>query len=105
MIQFSTSSVIIQAEISTAQHLETCRDLILNFYLPQVNITELFLPNVEELVKQFQARIKSSPIADIGTGQGDSDKGSAVLTIIQDPEFRRNMSTVDLELAVRYYSV
>ena len=36
-------------------------------------------------------------------GEGDSD--SAVLKIIQDPEYRRNMSTVDLELAVRYYSL
>ena len=75
--------------------------MILNFYLPQVNIPELFLPNVEELVKQFEARIKCSPIPDIGAG----DSGSGVLKIIQDPEFRRNMSTVDLELAVRYYSV
>ena len=74
--------------------------MILNFYLPQVNITELFLPNVEELVKQFEAKIKSSPIADMATGDGGSDSG--VLKIIQDPEFRRNMSTVDLELAVRY---
>ena len=77
--------------------------MILNFYLPQVNIPELFLPNVEELVKQFEARVKCSPIPDIGAGDGDC--GSGVLKIIQDPEFRRNMSTVDLELAVRYYSV
>ena len=90
-----------QGEISTAEHLETCRDLILNFYLPQVNIPELFLPNVEELVKQFEARIKCSPIPDIGAGDSGNGSGSGVLKIIQDPEFRRNMSTVDLELAVR----
>ena len=76
--------------------------MILNFYLPQVNIPELFLPNVEELVNQFAARIKSSPVADTATGEGDS---VGVLKIIQDPEFRRNMSTVDLEMAVRYKSL
>ena len=57
---------------------------------------------MEELVSQFEAKIKSSPVADTATGEGDS---SAVLKIIQDPEFRRNMSTVDLELAVRYKSL
>ena len=90
-----------QGEISTAEHLETCRDLILNFYLPQVNITELFLPNVEELLEQFEARVKSSPIADPATGGGDSGDDREVLKIIQDPEFRRNRSTVDMDLALR----
>ena len=58
---------------------------------------------MEELVKQFEARIKCSPVADMGDGDGDS--GSAVLKIIQDPEYRRNMSIVDLDLAVRYFSL
>ena len=71
--------------------------MILNFYLPQVNIPELFLPNVEELVQQFEARIKCSPVPDLAIGDSDSEG----LKIIQDPEFRRNMSTVDLDLAVR----
>ena len=96
-MQFSLSSVIIQGEVSTVEHLETCKDLILNFYLPQVNIPELFLPNVEELVQQFEARIKCSPVAALATGDGDREG----LKIIQDPEFRRNMSTVDLDLALR----
>ena len=78
--------------------------MILNFYLPQVNIPELFLPNVEELLREFEAIIKSSPVSDLATGDGDSCE-SEVLQIIQDPEFRRNMSTVDLDLAVRYNSL
>ena len=73
-----------------------CRDLILNFYLPQVKIPELFLPNVEELVRQFEDKIKSVPVLD----NPDGDEAEEMI-ILQDPEFRRNMSTVDLEMAVR----
>ena len=73
-----------------------CRDLILNFYLPQVKIPELFLPNVEELVRQFEDKIKSVPVFD-NPGGDEAEE----MSILQDPEFRRNMSTVDLEMAVR----
>lgn len=73
-----------------------CRDLILNFYLPQVKIPELFLPNVEELVRQFEDKIKSVPVLD-NPGGDEAEE----MSILQDPEFRRNMSTVDLEMAVR----
>ena len=70
--------------------------MILNFYLPQVRIPELFLPNRQQLIAQFEARIRSEPLED--KPRGDEKE---LLSIIQDPEFRRNMSTVDLELAVR----
>ena len=70
--------------------------MILNFYLPQVRIPELFLPNIQELTAQFEARIRSEPMQE--TPKGEEKE---LLGIIQDPEFRRNMSTVDLELAVR----
>ena len=50
-------------------HIETCRDLILNFYLPQVRIPELFLPNIQELTAQFEARIRSEPLQDTPKGE------------------------------------
>ena len=70
--------------------------MILNFYLPQVRIPELFLPNIQELTARFEARVRSEPLQE--TPKGEEKE---LLGIIQDPEFRRNMSTVDLEMAVR----
>ena len=63
-----------------------------------MKITELFLPNIEELVAQFKAKIMTASVPITLDSKSCVDED---LEIIQDPEFRRNMSTIDLELAVR----
>ena len=87
-----------QGEISTVEHIEICKDLLLNHYLPQVNIPQLFLPDVSNLAIKLEERMKESPL---GTS---SEPPGGVLKIIQDPEYRRLTSSVDLDLALRKYN-
>ena len=75
-----------KGEISSQDHIDICKDLLVKHYLPKVNIPELFLIDVDETVELFRNRIQTSEIS--------NDKINEPLRIIQDPEFRRNKSSV-----------
>ena len=87
-----------QGEISKSEHIDGCKDLLLNHYLPLVKITELFLPDISKLTTQLEERMRNSP------PEPSSDVPGGVLKIIQDPEYRRFGSSVDLELALEKYN-
>ena len=70
----------------------------MNHYLPQVKIPELFLPNIPELSSQLEEKMRSSP------PESSSERPGGVLKIIQDPEYRRLKSRVDLDLALEKYN-
>ena len=89
-----------QREISSVEHIEVCKDLLINVYLPKVNIPELFFPNVDETVAKFEEKLRNSNLSD--TPASNTSSGN-LLKIIQDTEFRRNMSTVDIEAALDRY--
>jgi len=82
--------------ISSQAHIDICKDLLNNFYLPKINIPELFLVDVEKTVEAFTLKIKETPV--------NTDLDAEAMKIIQDPEYRRNMSTVDLDNAVKKYN-
>ena len=77
-----------------------CKDLLCSFYLPKVRINELFLPDVEATTAQLEQRMRGCPPADTDTSTSTGE----VLKIIQDPEFSRLGSSVNLEVAVRKYN-
>ena len=89
---------IFQGEISKSEHIDVCKDLLLNHYLPLVKIPELFLPDISQLTTQLEERMRNSP------PEPSSDVPGGVLKIIQDPEYRRSGSSVDLELALEKYN-
>ena len=87
-----------QGEISTNEHIDICKNLLLNHYLPPLKIPELFLPDISQLTAQLEERMrKKSPMP-------SSNVSGGVLKIIQDPEYRRLRSSVDLELALGKYN-
>ena len=87
-----------QGEISTSEHIDVCKDLLLNHYLPEVRIPELFLPDISQLTTQLEEKMRNSPSVP------PSNVPGGVLKIIQDPEYRRLRSSVDLELALEKYN-
>ena len=87
-----------QGEISKSEHIDVCKDLLLNHYLPQVKIPELFLPDISQVTKQLEKRIRMNP------PMPPSNVPGGVLKIIQDPEYRRLGSSVDLDLALDKYN-
>ena len=86
-----------RGEVSTPEHIETVRDLLTNHYLPMVRIPELFLPNIETCVGQLEQRLRHGQVV-----AGDASHN--VLTIVQDPQYRRHSSTVDMDNAARIYA-
>lgn len=86
-----------KGEVSTGEHIDVCKDLLTNYYLPKVNIPELFLPNIEKTVSEFDEKLRNRSQSDT------TNTGCNVLKIVQDPLFRRNMSTVDIEAALNRY--
>jgi len=76
------------------------RSILKEELLPQVRIEELFLVNVEEHIEKFSKLLEST--ASFTGAQYDDDESK--LVILQDPEYRRLKSTVDLNLGLRIYN-
>ena len=87
-----------QGEISTNEHIDICKNLLLNHYLPPLKIPELFLPDISQLTAQLEESMRINP------PMPPSNVAGGVLKIIQDPEYRRLRSSVDLELALGKYN-
>ena len=87
-----------QGEISTSEHIDVCKDLLLNHYLPLVKIPELFLPDISQQTTQLEERMRNSPPV------SPSNVPGGALKIIQDPQYRRLRSSVDIELALKKYN-
>eukprot|EP00092_Neocalanus_flemingeri_P012105 GFUD01013053.1.p1 GENE.GFUD01013053.1~~GFUD01013053.1.p1 ORF type:complete len:1475 (+),score=544.67 GFUD01013053.1:73-4497(+) len=85
-----------KGEISSPAHINVCKTLLHTFYLPKVNIPELFLLDIDKTVESFTEKIKETP--------ENSESCGEEMKIIQDPEYRRNMSTINLDAAVAKYN-
>ena len=90
-------------EVSTGGHLSTCAQLLREVYLPRTLLEELFLVDTDAMLDEFAAVIEAK-----GENLKDDDgveKEEVALVVIQDPEYRRYKSTVDMDLAVKIYNV
>lgn len=73
----------------------------MNNHLPRIRIPDLYLLDINDIVTQFNELIRSK----IPPTSNSSSLENESLKIIQDPEFRRLRSTIDMELALRIYNV
>ena len=84
--------------INCEDHLNRLRDLFKSYYLPLVNIHELYLIGVDEMVGEFEQALK-----DYLSGKynlNSNVKGDSLL-VVQDNEYRRFKSKVDLDSAIK----
>uniref|UniRef100_A0A8D8RVX4 Glycogen debranching enzyme n=1 Tax=Cacopsylla melanoneura TaxID=428564 RepID=A0A8D8RVX4_9HEMI len=88
--------------IDCEDHLNALRHLIHTRKLSEVRIPELFSLDSELLVKQFQDLCRTTVPVD---SNASSLPPGAGLRIVQDPQFRRLKSTIDLQLALKIYNV
>ena len=91
-----------QGKVYTAEHIEVCKDLFINVYLPIVKIPELFLPDVDKTVAEFEDKLRNCNLSETSASNNTS---CYLLKIDQDPQYRRNRSTVDIEAALNRYKV
>ena len=85
--------------LCSQDQLDTVRMLLTTEYFPRLNLLQLFVPD-------SQATLAAYRDLQAGAGAGAGRVGGAggrVLSLQQDPHYRRHGSTVDLQLAVLLY--
>jgi len=75
--------------VKSSQDLDICRQLLVEKYIPRIKLEELFCVNVEKLVQQFSDNI----------GEPSNNKPQGSVSILQDEDYGRLTSTVDMKLA------
>ncbi|KAK3584948.1 hypothetical protein CHS0354_009632 [Potamilus streckersoni] len=84
----------IPAKINSESHLHAIQHVLMTEVIPQHMLHEFYTVDIEDTLKSFKKGIQDNRTVSV--------KPSQRLTIIQDPEFRRNKSRVDMD-AVFYY--
>jgi len=88
--------------MGTAGQLEVCKSLLEEVYLPKASIPELFLCDVEAIVKEFKAEIFKRPPPSSSDPQHEK---RVELVLVQDESYRRYGCTVDMEVAIANYNI
>lgn len=84
----------VTVEINNEDHLNKLKEILREFYLPQVKIEEMFLVDVERVIEQTKSLLEKQE------DQGDVSPG---IRVIQDPSFRRHRSLIDVQAAAALY--
>lgn len=86
----------IPPNVNDESHLSAIRGVLQGYYKHQLKLHEFYIVDVEGIYKEFKAKIKNL--------SKTTSSRSGELHIIQDPEYRRFKSTVDMELALRIFA-
>ncbi|XP_014244226.1 glycogen debranching enzyme [Cimex lectularius] len=87
------------AEINSEEHLNSLRYLLESVLIPEAKIPECFLVDVHLLVNEFKEKCRNVTLTE------RIDNPDRNLTIIQDPQFRRLKSTIDMGLALKKFNI
>ena len=90
-----------KGEVSTAGHLEVCKKLLDEVYLPIAAIPQLYLCDVEAIISEFKEEISKRP----NPLQTSSAKERLELVLIQDEDYRRHSCTINMEMAYANYNL
>lgn len=88
----------IPVALDQEEHLSAVRAALHGYFLPQVKIHELFLVNIDDVVQKFYLQAQA-------TGPLKHKNDHEELAIIQDPQYRRLQSTVNLANALEKFNV
>jgi len=88
-------------QLNCEDHLNRLREIFKSYYLPLVNIHELYLIGIDEMVTEFEQTLKAYLNGKYSLNPKETgDK----LIVIQDEEYRRFKSKVDLDSAIKMAS-
>lgn len=76
------------------------RHVLITSVLPRVKIHELYQLNVDQIVTQFQDKVRAGPPPLVHKTESIEE-----LTLIPDPEFRRLSATIDMNKALKLYNI
>ncbi|KAK3767183.1 hypothetical protein RRG08_018054 [Elysia crispata] len=87
----------IPKKISSEKHLDAINNVIRHKVLPTFRLHEFYCVNIEKLMKDFRNAIEQNNTA-------HHEGGPSEISIIQDPQFRRFKSSIDMKLALRLFN-
>lgn len=90
----------ISSYITTEGNLEALRFHLTTRVIPQLKLHELFMADVRSYVSKFQDMVSQNE-----PSRRAESAEPLMMRIIQDPEYRRLGSTIDMELAVSLFNI
>ncbi|XP_020285124.1 glycogen debranching enzyme isoform X1 [Pseudomyrmex gracilis] len=84
--------------VETEDHLNSIRHALHTHFLPLVKIHELYTVDVNETIAEFLNLARNE------TPQNVNNPITEEISVIQDPQFRRLKSTIDMQLALKKYN-
>ncbi|XP_017292357.1 glycogen debranching enzyme isoform X2 [Kryptolebias marmoratus] len=85
-------------DITNESHLNVIRSIFWKDVFPQTKLWEFFQVKVENVVELFRILLQNGPKPDHIKSEGKKE-----LKIIQDPQYRRYGSTVDMDIALETF--
>lgn len=82
-------------EINCEAHISKLKEVLRDYYLANAKITEMYQIDVESVINEFRNLLR--------TGSSDVLTVEPKLEVIQDAEYRRNKSTIDLKAAAALF--
>ncbi|KAF7223093.1 glycogen debranching enzyme isoform X2 [Nothobranchius furzeri] len=86
------------ADITDESHLSVFQSIFWQDIFPRIKLWEFYQVNVENAVEQFRVLLQNDTKPD-----PSKTKGNKGLKILQDPEYRRHGSTVDMDSALETF--
>jgi len=91
--------------IREEKQLEAIKNALHSHFLPQIKLHEFYTIDVDRTVEEFRRRISgNAPTTNNYYDRYAEDLSASQLTIIQDPQFGRKTSTVNMNLAMRLFN-
>lgn len=85
--------------VDTEDHLNAIRHALHTYFLPFVKIYELYIVDINEIIMQFLKLARNEMPQDV------NDTKVEDISIIQDSDFRRLKSTINMQLALEKYNI
>ncbi|XP_026277583.1 glycogen debranching enzyme isoform X2 [Frankliniella occidentalis] len=90
----------IPKEVDCEAHLQAIRSAMHSSFLPRIKLDELFLIDTNSLVAQFLALARTTPPSQNPASFEDKQ----LVVIVRDDQWTRRKSSVDMELAQKYFN-
>ncbi|XP_019631265.1 PREDICTED: glycogen debranching enzyme-like isoform X1 [Branchiostoma belcheri] len=90
----------VPANITNDGHIRAMERILLEQVLPELKLWEFYCADVEDLVQQFKEACE-----EVGNALPEAGSKKYQLTVVQDPAYRRLMSSVDLGRALTIFNV
>ncbi|XP_028049244.1 LOW QUALITY PROTEIN: glycogen debranching enzyme [Monomorium pharaonis] len=84
--------------VDTEDHLNAIRHALHTHFLPLVKIHEMYIVDVNEILAEFLSLARNEVPQDV------NNTATEDITVIQDPDFRRLKSKINMQLALKKYN-